>query len=161
MPPLHQKPNAVEEIKKLTIDNLHKGFLRHYLGYYSKSLKKDMDNPSRLKKYGLEKLLLCSYRVLRTGIILGQTKQVIYNVQEQDKFGFGDCCNDILSYYLNDKKLSEEQIETAKMELDLYEDYLKTIKEKSEWNEIFPSVVYDRWLTKHYTGIIEERLSYK
>jgi len=110
MPPLHQKPEAVEEIKKLTIDNLHKGFLGHYLGYYSKSLKKDMDNPSRLKKYGLEKLLLCSYRVLRTGIILGQTKQVIYNVQEQDKFGFGDCCNDILSYYLNDKKLSEEQM---------------------------------------------------
>jgi len=27
--------------------------------------------------------------------------------------------------------------------------------------EILPSVVYDRWLTKHYTGIIEEGLSYK
>jgi len=160
MPPLHQKTEAVEEIKKLTVDNLHKGFLGHYLGYYSKSLRRDMDNPSRLIKYGIEKLLLCSYRVLRTGVILGQAKQVIYNIQEQDRFGFGDCCSDVLSYYLSDQPLSKEQVEMAKMELDLYEDYLTEIKNKSDWVDEFPSIVYDRWLTEYYTDKIKEQLGY-
>lgn len=149
---LYQHKNLVEELQKLTLNNLHLGFLKHYLGYYS-TLKKDMNNPSRLEKYGIQKLILASYRVLRAGIILAKDKKVIYNLQEQTKNHASYMYKWILDDYLQSKQSSPKNIKDALKELDRLEIELKKYIAGVSWSPTFPSIVFDRWLVAYYKSL--------
>jgi len=150
---LVEKTDMVNEIKKLTIANLHKGFLKHYLGYLS-SVKKDMRVPSRLKEFGIQKLILTGYRLARAGIILAKHKKVIYNLLEQDKYHASYMYKSILADYLKAKESSEKDIREALEELDRLEAELKKYVDGVSWSPIFPSIVYDTFLTEYYKGRI-------
>jgi len=142
----------VKEVQEIVMKNLHTGFLDHYLGYYYKSLKPDMLNPSRLVKYGLQKLILMSYRVLRSGLILGEKRVVVYNLLEQDKYIESNICLQVRQEYLNGKPTRPKLLLKAKKELDELHLLLKETKKNCGWYEVFPDHLFDRWLKKYYIG---------
>lgn len=150
---LVERKDLVDKIKAMTIANLHIGFLKHYLGYYS-NLRKDMFIASRLKKFGIQKQILSSYRLLRLGIILAQRKRVIYNLQKQDKYHASKMYKWILDDYLKDRKSSKKNIKEALEELDKLEVELKKYIDGVSWSPTFPSIVYDTFLAEYYKGVV-------
>jgi len=143
----------VKELQELALENVHVGFLKHYRGYYE-SLKKDMANPTRCKKYGIQKLILSAYRVLKAGIILGNYKMVCYNLQEQDKHHPSTHYRDILYDYKNQTPSTNYSMVAAKNELEKLDSLLKTIIDNCGWFKMFPSVVFDNWIYQYYKKVL-------
>lgn len=150
---LIEHKDLVDKLKIMTMANLHKGFLKHYLGYLGNE-KKDMKVPSRLKKFGIQKLILTGIRLGRAGIILAKHKKVVYNLQEQDKYHASKMYRWILDDYLKGKESSKKNIKEALEELDRLEVELKKYIDGVSWSPTFPSIVYDTFLAEYYRGEI-------
>ena len=149
---LYQNEELVQQVQQVTIDNLHVAFLKHYLGY-STSLLKDMENETRLKRYGIEKLLLCSYRVLQAGLILAREKKVVYTLQEQVWHDFHNNSVELLGFYLVNEKPSKQLLSDAKDDIAKLRSELEKEIETCTWLKMFPSVVYDQLLVDYYKGV--------
>jgi len=148
---LYSNDVLVKKIQKLTLDNLCIKFLRHYLGY-TNNLRKDLSIPSRMKRFGIHKNLLTSLKNLRAGLILGEYKKVVYNIEEQQKYYYSDYQYTILSDYLTGKKTSTSIIEDFKFEISHYFIQLEDMIKESKLLKEFPSIVYDRFLRDYYIG---------
>jgi len=146
---LYENKQKVDELQKITLTNLHKGFLKHYLGYYA-SLQKDLSNPTRIEKYGMVKLLLCSYRVLQAGIILAEKVKVEPNVEKQAKMLGTRFCSALLEQHRSGSTIVYASKDYLG-EIEALKKRLEKNLEESEWYSIFPSNDYDKWLVKHYT----------
>lgn len=146
---LHQNETLVQKLQKLTLENLHIGFLKHYLGY-SNGLIKDMENPSRLQRYGKVKLLLASYRVLLAGLILARKREVIYTIQKQFWSVSTDYCIELLGFYLLKNEPYPQLLADARKEILQLQGELKKEIEESSWFKVFPSIVFDQWLLDYY-----------
>jgi len=114
-----------------------------------------MDNPSRLKQYGIQKTLLCAYRVLMAGLILGEHRKVVYNLNDQLDYYSLLYCDHVLSDYLNNKQT--QNLVVVKEELTDLEDDLKYLIENIDqspvkWYNTFPSHLFNKLLYKHYMG---------
>jgi len=140
---------AVEELQKLVLKNLHKGYLKHWYGY-STNLLKDMKNPTRTESYGLHKLLLNLFRVLHSGIILAQHREVVYHLPSQTKYCPGSEPLLILKKYLSDETLSEKDIEDANNRIAFLRDILANEIDKSHWSKRLSLDVFDEWLIDYY-----------
>jgi len=143
-PKLYQNERLVNELQKIILESLHKGILKHYLGY-SVSLKKDMENPSRLQRYGLDKLILCRYRVLLAGLLVEKRKEIIYNLNEQHKFIKTDFCSDILTHYLLHSDASKPLLTNAQEELEKLCDALKRVITQSTLPSSFPTIQLEQF----------------
>lgn len=147
---LYSNSPLVRELQEITMKNLHLGFLRNYLGY-SNSVEKDLVNPTRREKYGVEKLLLSDYRTLLSGIILGKFKEVVYNLKKQASYVPTGYSLVLLEEYLNPRLVWKESlIVNARRELKLLKAHLKRIINKSKWYKLFPTQLYDRFLMEYY-----------
>jgi len=146
-PKIFEDTEVVKELQKLCIENLHVAYLKHWLGY-SHSLQKDMEVPSRITKRGNLKPLLDCYRILQSGIILATRKEVIWNIVEQNKFTKNNSL-EILTAYLNNEKVSENQIKNSLVELKDMQNGLKMLIDSCDWKEIRKDV-FDDWLGKYY-----------
>lgn len=150
---LYENEKLVGELQKLTLENLHVGFLKHYLGY-SNGLIKDMNNSSRLQRYGETKLILANYRVLQAGLILAKRKEVVYKLQQQYFYVSTDYCIPLLGAYLHDTPPNRELLDDAREEIQRLQGELEEEIEQSLWFKVFPSIIYDRWLVQYYrTGL--------
>jgi predicted nucleotidyltransferase len=74
-PVIYADKPKVAQLQKIVLSHLHKGFLMHCTGY-DIHLKKDMENETRLERYGREKLLLNRYKILLEGLILANYGEV-------------------------------------------------------------------------------------
>jgi len=151
---LVSQPKLVKELQQLTIENLHTSFLKHYIRYYNKSLSKDMTIPARLTKYGLQKLLLSSFRVLRAGIILAEHKEVVYNLDKQEEYLPNPFWSKIREDYLNNQESYYLFTKHAKAKLEFLEQDLDSLIKTSKWYKVFPDIVYDRWIKDYLVGKI-------
>jgi len=152
---LISKDKLIKELQQLTLENLHIKFLKHFIGYYD-SLKKDMNIPSRLEKYGIQKLLLNSYRVLRAGIILAEHREVVYNLDVQEEYLPAPFWNKIREDYLNSKESYYLFTKHAKAKLEFLEKDLANLIKSSKWYKEFPTIVFDGWLKDYYVGNIKD-----
>jgi len=147
-----ENKQLVSELQEIVIANLHKGLLQHYLGY-SLSLAKDMGNPSRIKRYGLDKLLLCRYRVLLAGLILEQKHKIVYNLEDQAKLRKTENCLPLLNQYKNKVvEITGLRSDAMNEVIDLHEE-LEHVIENSKLPDSkigAPIVQLDRWLVKYY-----------
>ena len=150
-PKLYEDKQLVDELKQLTMENLHKGFLKHYLGY-SVGLMKDMSNTTRLERYGFCKLALGAYRVLYAGLTLARSRDVIYNVREHFKRYTTTYGEHILDMYYDEDDPCQTLRTNVKDELVCLQNELNKEISWCGWYNIFPSIVYDRWLVKQYEG---------
>jgi len=148
-PKLSEYKQYVNELKQLTMENLHKGFLKHYLGY-SVGLMKDMTNKTRLEHYGFCKLALGAYRVLYAGLTLVRNREVVYNVREHFKRYTTTYGEHILDMYYEDTNPVQSLRVKVENELIYLQKELQSEIDKCDWYNMFPSIVYDRWLVKHY-----------
>jgi len=154
---LYSRDYLVKELQDIVMKNLHSKFLGHYDRYYEKTLKKDMLNYTRLEKYGIQKLILNSYRVLRTGIILAEKKTLIYNIIDQDKYFSNNLCLNILSDYVFDLTTNITILAKARKEINQLSLLLKEKIKECDWYKIFPSNILDSWLKKYYLGVLKEK----
>ena len=149
---IYGKKRLVRELQKIVLENLHTGFLKHYWGY-SISLFKDAQNKARVIKYGIDKLLLCRYRVLLAGLIVEEHREIVYNLQEQHKYLETENCLELLETYKNEGKTPPRERTDAMIELaDLHRKLEKTIETTNlPSNHVgAPTVQLERWLTKYY-----------
>lgn len=103
-PHIIEKQRFVRELKRIVLQNLHIGYLKHFYGYAT-NLLKDMENPSRVESYGIEKLILCCYRVLLAGLILQEYKMPTYCLGEQHTLFPTMYCDSILDNYVQGEKI--------------------------------------------------------
>lgn len=82
---LYVDRQKVKQLQKIVLARLHLGFLQHCTGYDT-HLKKDMENETRVKKYGEQKLLLNRYKILLEGLILADHQEIVYNVRKQHEY---------------------------------------------------------------------------
>ena len=151
---VYENKKLVDELKDITLKNLHTGFLKHYAGY-SLNMKKDFTNESRLKKVGIVKLILTRYRVLLSGILLNTYKEVIYNLNEQHKKFMTDHCLPLLEKYKNNEEISGKLIKSAINETDRLDKILKEDhidKPNLIPAEQSPSPSLNRWFVNYYEG---------
>jgi len=138
---LYENEELVKKLQGIVKGNLHIGYLHHYLGYYY-SLQKDMNIPSRKKRYGTQKLLLNMYRVLQAGMILAEFHSIEYNVKEQANLLGNLICLELLDNYLSNNKIIPKSVFE---DLEALEIGLKAYIDKSKFTKLSPSVVYDRY----------------
>lgn len=150
---LVEKKQLVKSLQKLMLKNLHVGFLKHYLGY-SQSLMKDLSIESRLQAYGEQKLLLQTYRVLLSGILLAEEKKIVYNLREQLKIISTSHCEEMLNAYLDAKYFCNSELKKEIME-ELEE--LRVQLNNSIQRGVLPTsdhlglkVQLDNWLRDYY-----------
>jgi predicted nucleotidyltransferase len=131
-------PKTIKNVDCVCIEvivgrNLHKGYLHHYLGYYQ-SLKKDIGNTTRLKRYGFTKLALNSYRVLMTGLVLNEKHKVIFNLGDLDEIIPNTHAMNVLEDYLEGK-------ETLASNSDVLKDlmYLEELLEEETRKSTLPN----------------------
>lgn len=149
---LYQKRKMVKELQTIVLENLHVGILKHYWGY-SVSLFKDAQNKSRVKRYGIDKLLLCRYRVLLAGLILEEQHKIVYNLEEQYKYRETENCLQLLETYKNKGETPPRERTDAMIELaDLHRKLERIIKTaKLPPSHVgAPTVQLERWLIKYY-----------
>jgi len=147
-PKIFEDVEVVNELQKLSMENLHVGYLKHWLGY-SHTLQKDMKIGSRVTKRGKLKPLLDCYRILQSGIILATRKEVIWNIVEQYKFVSKNNSIEVLEAYLQDKKVSEDFIESSLVELKDMQNGLKMLIDSCSWKEIRKEP-FNSWLGEYY-----------
>lgn len=150
---LYEKKKLVESLKRIIMDNLHKGFLRHYLGF-SYNEKKDSKIPARIAKYGL-KIYLNRYRVLLAGLILEERRKVCFNVTHQQKYIRTQYFCDVIDEYKKGKNVLDSKLKSnVERELDALHGFLEIRIEESDFpiRRQSPTVLLDRWLMKYYVG---------
>lgn len=148
------KDKEVKEIQELTMENLHTGFLKHYKGY-SGNIIADMENPNRKEKFGETKGFLAAYRVISSGLILHRHREVIYNVRKQLEYIPMDFIEDFLNIYLEGKEISNRKgywktFKASKDKLFSLRNELKEEIDNSKWYDIFPIIVFDRWIYDYF-----------
>jgi hypothetical protein len=145
--------DPIGDLQELVLNNLHDAFLKHYAGYWV-SLEKDINNTSRLERYGLAKLLLQGYRVLRTGLILTKQKVFAYSLQSQQKVLKSKVQEKILGGYYQKKIPTDALQEKAMAELEVYADNLKYAIDygvlQSESESALP-VLLEEWYREQYS----------
>ena len=97
-PKLLSDQTKVAQLQKIVLEHLHLGFLMHCTGY-DLHLKKDLENETRLRRYGERKLLLNRYKILLEGLILAEHRKVIYNLRQQHEFIKTKHCLALLENY--------------------------------------------------------------
>ncbi len=112
---IHTRTKEVNDLKQITLEYLHNGFLNHCIGYDT-SLANDMANPTRLERYGPQKLALCRYKILLEGMILANHREVCYNLLDQSNFVQTKYCLPLLSDYTSGQPPSD--LSSIKGELD-------------------------------------------
>jgi len=152
---LHSNEKLVKEIQQLTMDNLHISFLKHFAGY-AMNLQKDMTIPSRLEKFGIQKQILSALRILRAGLILGEYKQVVPNIKEQQKYHYSNYQFTILYDYLDGVESKPSMITGAKYEIQYYDKKLHDLIKSCKWYNVFPSIVFDRLRRDYYLGKVKK-----
>ena len=152
-PKLTEQKEAVQSLQEIVKANIHKGFIGHCLGY-SLHIKKDFDIPSRLEKYGIEKLLLCRYRVLLQGMNLFQG-QIEHNLPKLLKNWPTLHAQTILIAYTNSVPVAPEILDAAIEETDRLHVGLSEALNKSSLPSFHQSnivVCLDRWIKQQYLG---------
>jgi predicted nucleotidyltransferase len=152
-PKIAEQKEHVKSLQEIVKDNIHQGFIAHCLGY-SIHIKKDFDNPTRLEKYGVEKLLLCRYRVLLQGFNLLQGN-IEHNLPRLLKIFDTVNCAEILESYMSDKPIEQELVKEAVTETNLLHEQLWEVLEKSELSKSEQSLLIvrlDSWVKKQYLG---------
>lgn len=153
-PKIAEQKEHVKTLQEIVKDSLHKGFIAHCLGY-SCAIKKDFDIPARLDRYGVEKLLLCRYRVLLQGLNLLEGN-IEHNLPKLSNIFYTEHCNDVLAEYLASKKISEVLKEKAFTETNQLHEKLAVEMDKTELPSFDQSLIVvriDRWLRQQYIGV--------
>lgn len=150
-PKIFEDPETVNSLKELCLNNLHVGYLKHWLGY-SNTLLKDRLVKSRLVIRGVIKPLLDCYRVLQSGIILAMRKEVIWNLDEQSKHVDYNNALALRNMYLNDTVPNEADIENCLVELDEMRRTLSHMIASCNWLPL-DSKPFDDWLHEYYKKI--------
>jgi len=149
---LYEKSKIVKELQEIVLENIHSGFIQHCLGFYS-SLEKDMKNETRLKRYGKEKLMLQSYKILMEGNILGVYKKVVYNIPRQLEYCEMKYCKELLNNYLNYEKSTDNLLESCQNEIDFLKmSLLKILDETLSIKKSIIQIPLDRFLRNYYLG---------
>lgn len=151
-PKMYAKTNLVKELQNIVIKNIHKGFLKHYLGY-STNLKKDFTNYTRLSKIGIVKLILMRYRVLRAGLTLGVFSKVEPNIIKQEQYFKSKYCMKLLQMYLREETIPGMFISSCKIETDNLHSLLDIAIKKANTirSEIEPlTMLLEEWFLKCY-----------
>lgn len=148
-PKLHVDAVKVKQLQQIVLENLHKGFLMHCLGY-DMSIAKDMLNPTRLQRYGEYKLLLNRYKILLQGLILAEHGKVVYNIIEQQKYRETNWCLELLDDYQQERPRDTnfERKELEQLHAQLAE-CIKTIN----WPDAHQSPIdlaLEHWLVNYY-----------
>jgi predicted nucleotidyltransferase len=151
-PKIFEDTEAVNNLQKLSMENLHVGYLKHWLGY-SHSLQKDMKNTTRIVSRGKIKPLLDCYRVLQSGIILATREEVIWNIVEQNKIIKNNSL-EILSAYMNNEKITEKQMKYSLGELKDMQTSLGMLINFCKWKEINKNP-FNSWLGEYYKRMRE------
>lgn len=146
---IFEDKEAVAELQKMAMENLHLGYLKHWLGY-SNGIKKDMKNPARLEKYGMPKLILDAYRVLLAGIILAKEKQVVYHLPSQGRLYLTNFADYVLHEYLLHGSLSPLLEKDAQDEIDTLQAKLQFLIDNSTWPKRIGLSRFDQWLIDYY-----------
>ena len=152
-PKIAEQKEHVQSLQEIVKGSIHRGFIAHCLGY-SIHIKKDFDNPTRLEKYGVEKLLLCRYRVLLQGFNLLQGN-IEHNLPRLLKTFDTLNCAEILDSYVSDKPIDQELMKDAIEETNLLHEKLGESLEKSELPNSEQSLLIirlDNWIKKQYLG---------
>lgn len=157
-PKIFEDKRAIKELQQLCLENLHVGYLKHWLGY-SKSLMKDRKVEARIEKRGKLKPLLDCYRVLNSGIILATKERVVWNLQEQLKILPSDTATAILNLYLDcplelQTELFKELTKISINELEKYQDNLRTLIKTCPWKNT-DKEVFNEWLGSYYKRMRE------
>jgi hypothetical protein len=152
-PKLAEQEKEVMSLQQIVKENIHKGFINHCLGY-SISIKKDFENPQRIEKYGVQKLLLCRYRVLLQGfnLINGRIDFNLPRLLAKYPTNFG---KGILNSYINglqtEETVAQQAIdETTKIHYELAETLDSSDLPSFHHSNII--ICLDRWIKKHYLG---------
>lgn len=152
-PKLAEQKEHVQSLQEIVKDSIHRGFIAHCLGY-SCAIKKDFVIPSRLERYGVEKLLLCRYRVLLQGFNLLQGN-IEYNLPRLLKTCDTQNCAEVLASYISDKETDVELIASAIEETSVLHDRLSHLLECSKLPHSERSLLIsklDRWIKQQYIG---------
>jgi len=152
-PKLYEWKEEVKELQDIVKSHIHKGFIDHCLGY-SKHIKNDLSNETRLEKYGKSKLLLTRYRTLMQGFALLDGK-IEYNMDKlykvtsdifsklpitvRDNYVKGIVDNDLLNYCITDTDDLDYLLMVERDTSSLPDRHKSTI-----------DVLLDRWLRDRY-----------
>jgi predicted nucleotidyltransferase len=150
-PKLYSKENTVVDLQDIVRDNIHKGFVEHCLGY-STHILKDIKNETRLKKYGVEKLLLCRYRAVIQGFNL-LLHRIDYNLPRLFKTCATQYGESILNLYINGGTLDNKYINLALEETTKIHDYVyKSLLKSSMKSKLDSSLIteLDYWIKEQY-----------
>ena len=154
-PKIFEDKRAVKELQELCLENLHIGYLKHWLGY-SKSMIHDMEVSARILKRGKLKPILDCYRILNSGIILATNKKVVWNLNEQLEILPSEIARTALEIYLSPLELTKESEEKlrvkAKEEIEILRENLKILIKTCSWNEVNREV-FNEWLGSYYKRV--------
>ena len=146
------------ELQSIVLEHLHKGFLMHCTGYDT-HIVKDMENKTRLERYGEHKLLLNRYKILLEGLILAKYNKVVYNLLKQQDYIKTEHCLSLREEYL---ALSETQAsgydlhslcDAAIIEADELHSQLVNETENSGWSTAHQNtldIALEHWLIDQY-----------
>ena len=152
-PKLYVDKPKVLELQKIVLDHLHLGFLMHCTGY-DIHLKKDLENETRLKRYGEQKLLLSRYKILLEGLILAEHKKVVYNLREQHEYIQTNWCLELLECYQTGQPfLGGRANQESYREIEQLHYKLAKVIETINWPAGHQSpidVALDHWLVDYY-----------
>ena len=148
----------VKQLQKIVLSHLHLGFLAHCTGY-DVHLQKDMENETRLERYGEQKLLLNRYKILLEGLIIADHKEVVYNLRKQLEYIKTSWGTELLDTYQEGQPLGETVIrdytcasrslrEVEQLHHKLAER-IQTIKWPAS-HESTLDLALDKWHINHY-----------
>lgn len=144
----------VKQLQKMVLSHLHMGFLLHCIGYDT-HLKKDMENETRLRKYGKQKLLLNRYKILLEGLILASHGEVVYNVRKQHEYIKTNWCIELLEAYQSGQPfLGSRANQEALREVEQLHNKLAEMITSIKWptsDQSTLDLVLDKWHINHYT----------
>lgn len=152
-PKLWEQKESVKELQEIIQTHLHKGMLAHCLGY-SSAIRKDFTNPNRLAKYGIQKLLLCRYRVLLQGLLILQGI-IEYNLPKMLKQIPTQYSERLLSDYKSGVQTEVTELELIAQETEALHVQLWEEREKSNLPTQMLSCVeipLGRWIKHKYLG---------
>jgi len=144
----------VAQLQKLVLENLHQGFLMHCTGY-DLHLKKDLENETRLRRYGERKLLLNRYKILLEGLILAGFRKVVYNLRQQHEFIETKHCLALLENYQSGKSIFHKEINVGEVyqEVEQLHSQLVEARIQSKWptqRESTIDINLEHWLVNQY-----------
>jgi uncharacterized protein len=152
-PKLWEQKESVRELQEIIQTHIHKGILAHCLGY-SHAICKDFTIPNRLQKYGIQKLLLCRYRILLQGMLILQGI-IEYNLPRMLTQVPTQHCEKLLSDYKAGIETPETELEIMAKETETIHQLLWEKKDNANIPDQFHSCVevpLGRWIEQKYLG---------